>query len=91
MSPRLAGSWPGYVFTGAPVSLPAGHFGLGHGGRQHAPDEYLVIEPENPNLRGFDAATLGYVELLHALARTCAGTLQASVAASASTTCGSIS
>ena len=70
LSPRLAGSWPGYVFTGAPVSLPAGHFGLGHGGRQHAPDEYLVIEPENPNLRGFDAATLGYVELLYALSQT---------------------
>ncbi|HMD48827.1 MAG TPA: M20/M25/M40 family metallo-hydrolase, partial [Bryobacteraceae bacterium] len=29
--PRLAGSWPGYVFTGDPVRLPAGHFGLGHG------------------------------------------------------------
>src|ERR1700761_6059303 len=26
LSPRLAGSWPGYIFTGAPVSLPAGHF-----------------------------------------------------------------
>ena len=24
LSPRLAGSWPGYIFTGAPVSLPAG-------------------------------------------------------------------
>ncbi|MGH7186413.1 MAG: M20/M25/M40 family metallo-hydrolase, partial [Pseudomonadota bacterium] len=29
--PRLAGSWPGYVFTGDPLRLPAGHFGLGHG------------------------------------------------------------
>jgi acetylornithine deacetylase/succinyl-diaminopimelate desuccinylase-like protein len=28
--PRLAGSWPGYFFTGEPLSLPAGHFGLGH-------------------------------------------------------------
>lgn len=70
LSPRLAGSWPGYIFTGAPVSLPAGHFGLGHGGRQHAPDEYLVIEPENPKLRNFDGATLSYVEFLYALART---------------------
>ena len=66
----MAGSWPGYIFTGAPVSLPAGHFGLGHGGRQHAPDEYLVIEPDNPNLRGFDDASLGYVELLYALSQT---------------------
>ena len=26
MWPRLAGSWPGYVFTGEPLRLPAGHF-----------------------------------------------------------------
>ena len=43
--PRLGGSYPGYVFTNAPLRLPAGHFGLGHGGGAHAPDEYLVIEP----------------------------------------------
>ena len=29
-----------------------------------------MIEPENPNLRNFDGATLGYVELLYALAQT---------------------
>jgi hypothetical protein len=29
--PRIAASWPGYVFTGEPLNLPAGHFGLGHG------------------------------------------------------------
>ena len=40
--PRLAGSWPGYVFTGEPLNLPAGHFGLGHGNGAHAPDEYLI-------------------------------------------------
>src|SRR5437660_4187190 len=33
--PRLAGSWPGYVFTGDPLRLPAGHFGLGHGSGAH--------------------------------------------------------
>ncbi|MBZ5526059.1 MAG: M20/M25/M40 family metallo-hydrolase, partial [Acidobacteriia bacterium] len=37
MMPRLAGSWPGYVFTGNPLRLPAGHFGLGHGSGAHAP------------------------------------------------------
>src|SRR6476661_6521287 len=37
--PRSAGSWPGYVFTGAPLNKPAGHFGLGHGSGAHAPDE----------------------------------------------------
>src|SRR2546430_227723 len=33
--PRLAGSWPGFVFTSEPVKLPAGHFGLGHGNGAH--------------------------------------------------------
>ncbi|PYI89485.1 MAG: twin-arginine translocation pathway signal protein [Verrucomicrobia bacterium] len=46
--PRNAGSWPGYVFTGAPLRLAAGHFGLGHGSGAHAPDEYYVIESANP-------------------------------------------
>src|SRR5207248_9315930 len=41
--PRNAGSYPGYVFTNLPLSLPAGHFGLGHGSGAHAPDEYYVI------------------------------------------------
>jgi len=68
MTPRLAGSWPGYIFTGAPVSLPAGHFGFGHGSRQHAPDEYYVIEAEHPKLRGMAGATEGYVSFLYALA-----------------------
>ncbi len=27
--PRGGGSWPGYDFTNAPLSLPAGHSGLG--------------------------------------------------------------
>jgi acetylornithine deacetylase/succinyl-diaminopimelate desuccinylase-like protein len=44
--PRGAFSWPGYVFTGEPLRLPAGHFGLGHGSGAHAPDEYY--EPEGP-------------------------------------------
>jgi acetylornithine deacetylase/succinyl-diaminopimelate desuccinylase-like protein len=70
LSPRLAGSWPGYIFTGAPVSLPAGHFGFGHGSRQHAPDEYYVIEAEHPKLRGMAGATEGYAAFLYALART---------------------
>jgi acetylornithine deacetylase/succinyl-diaminopimelate desuccinylase-like protein len=66
--PRLAGSWPGYLFTGAPLRLPAGHFGLGHGARIHAPDEYLLIESTNPRLSGFDAAVKSYVDYLYAMA-----------------------
>jgi acetylornithine deacetylase/succinyl-diaminopimelate desuccinylase-like protein len=40
MWPRNAGSYPGYVFTGEPLKLASGHFGLGHGSGAHAPDEY---------------------------------------------------
>jgi acetylornithine deacetylase/succinyl-diaminopimelate desuccinylase-like protein len=68
--PRLAGSWPGYLFTGDPLRLPAGHFGMGHGGGAHAPDEYYVIEPSNPKVADFDTATFSYVELLYEFART---------------------
>jgi acetylornithine deacetylase/succinyl-diaminopimelate desuccinylase-like protein len=66
--PRLAGSWPGYVFTGDPLRLAAGHFGLGHGNGAHAPDEYLVIESANPKVQGFDGAVLSQVEYLYELA-----------------------
>jgi acetylornithine deacetylase/succinyl-diaminopimelate desuccinylase-like protein len=65
--PRNAGSWPGYVFTGEPLRLPAGHFGLGHGSGAHAPDEYYVIESANPKVQGLDGATRSYVEFLYEL------------------------
>jgi acetylornithine deacetylase/succinyl-diaminopimelate desuccinylase-like protein len=68
MLPRLAGSWPGYVFTGDPLRLPAGHFGLGHGSGAHAPDEYYVIESANPKLQGMDGAVRSHVEFLYELA-----------------------
>jgi acetylornithine deacetylase/succinyl-diaminopimelate desuccinylase-like protein len=68
MWPRNAGSWPGYVFTGDPLRLPAGHFGLGHGGGAHAPDEYYVIESSNPKIQGFDGAVKSFVEYLAELA-----------------------
>ena len=67
--PRLAGSWPGYVFTGDPLHLPAGHFGMGHGSGAHAPDEYYVIESANPKIKGMDGATYSHVEFLYSLAQ----------------------
>ena len=67
--PRNAGSWPGYVFTGDPLRLPAGHFGLGHGSGAHAPDEYYVIESSNPKVQGMDGAALSHVEYLFELAQ----------------------
>lgn len=68
LSPRGPGSWPGYVFTGDPLRLPAGHFGLGHGHGAHAPDEYYVIESGNPKLQGMDGAVRSYAEYLYELA-----------------------
>ena len=67
--PRNAGSYPGYVFTDAPLHLAAGHFGLGHGSGAHAPDEYYVIESSNPNVQGFDGAVMSFVEYLYELGR----------------------
>jgi acetylornithine deacetylase/succinyl-diaminopimelate desuccinylase-like protein len=66
--PRLAGSWPGYLFTAAPLNLPAGHFGLGHGARAHAPDEYYLIDSQNPRLSGYREAVKSYVDYLYQLA-----------------------
>ncbi len=65
--PRSAGSWPGYVFTNAPLSLAAGHLGLGYGTGAHAPDEYYVIESNNPKVQGLDGAIASFVEFLYAL------------------------
>jgi acetylornithine deacetylase/succinyl-diaminopimelate desuccinylase-like protein len=68
--PRNAGSWPGYVFTGEPLKLAAGHFGLGHGSGAHAPDEYYIIESANPKVQGFDGAVRSFVEYLAEVAAT---------------------
>jgi acetylornithine deacetylase/succinyl-diaminopimelate desuccinylase-like protein len=66
--PRLAGSWPGVTFTGAPLRLAAGQFGLGHGDGAHAPDEYWIIESSNPKVAGMDGAVRSFVEFFYALA-----------------------
>ena len=70
MFPRLAGSWPGYVFTGDPLRLAAGHFGLGHGSGAHAPNEYYVIESSNPKVEGLDGAVKSHVEYLYEVAKS---------------------
>ena len=66
--PRSRGSWPGYVFTEPPLSLAAGHFGLGHGSGAHAPDEYYLIDSANPKLCGFDGSVRSFVDYLYELA-----------------------
>lgn len=67
--PRNAGSYPGYVFTGAPLKLASGHFGLGHGSGAHAPDEYYVIESSNPKVEGLDGAVMSFVDYLYELGK----------------------
>jgi acetylornithine deacetylase/succinyl-diaminopimelate desuccinylase-like protein len=69
MWPRNAGSYPGYVFTGAPLKMASGHFGLGHGSGAHAPDEYYVIESSNPKVEGYDGAVMSFVQYLYELAK----------------------
>lgn len=66
--PRNAGSWPGFVFTGEPLKLPAGHFGLGHGNGAHAPNEYYMVESSNPRFEGIDGAARSHVDYLFAMA-----------------------
>jgi acetylornithine deacetylase/succinyl-diaminopimelate desuccinylase-like protein len=66
--PRLAGSWPGYVFTGAPLKIPAGQFGLGHGSGAHAPDEYFVVESTNPKVLGMVEASVAFADFLYEIA-----------------------
>lgn len=70
LSPRGAGSWPGYVFTGDPLRLAAGHFGLGYGTGAHAPNEFYVIDSSNQKVQGIDGAARSHVEYLYQLART---------------------
>jgi hypothetical protein len=39
------------------------------GSGAHAPDEYYIIESANPEIQGFDGATMSFVEYLYELAR----------------------
>ena len=68
LNPRLAGSWPGAMFTSPPLSLPAGQFGLGHGSGAHAPDEYFVVESSNEKVAGVVDAAMAYVDFFYQVA-----------------------
>ena len=69
LNPRLAGSWPGVVFTGPPLNLPAGQIGIGRGGGAHAPNEWYLIESSNPKVAGLDELTMMYVDFLYEVAK----------------------
>ena len=66
--PRNPGSWPGYVFTGPPLKLAAGHFGLGNGDGAHAPNEYYLVDSTDPKVVGLNGAVRSFVDYLYALA-----------------------
>lgn len=68
ITPRNAGSWPGVIFNGAPLNLPASQFGLGRGGGAHAPNEWFLIESSDPKVYGLDEATMAYVDYLYVVA-----------------------
>jgi acetylornithine deacetylase/succinyl-diaminopimelate desuccinylase-like protein len=70
LSARSAGSWPGVMFTGAPLNLPAMGFGAGRGGGAHAPNEWFLIESSNPKVAGFTEQAGVYADFLYEVART---------------------
>jgi acetylornithine deacetylase/succinyl-diaminopimelate desuccinylase-like protein len=70
LSPRSAGSWPGVVFSGPPLNLPASQFGIGRGNGAHAPDEWFLIKSASPNVAGIDEASLLFADLLYEIAAT---------------------
>jgi acetylornithine deacetylase/succinyl-diaminopimelate desuccinylase-like protein len=68
LRPRNAGSWPGVVFNGPPLNLPASQFGLGRGGGAHAPNEWFLIESSDPKVYGLDQVTMAYADYLYMIA-----------------------
>lgn len=70
--PRNAGSWPGVIFNGPPLNLPASQFGLSRGGGAHAPNEWFLIDSSDPKVNGLDEATMAYVDYLYVVSEEAA-------------------
>jgi hypothetical protein len=56
------------VFTGAPLNLPAGQYGIGRGNGAHAPNEWFLIESSNPKVAGLDEQAMLYADFLYTVA-----------------------
>lgn len=69
VTPRSAGSWPGVIFNGAPLNLPAFQFGVSRGSGAHAPNEWFLIKSVNPKVNGFDEAAMAFVDYLYIVAQ----------------------
>lgn len=65
--PHSAGSAPFCMFNGEPLNLPFIFGGLGHGGRAHSPNEYLVVEEGGPT-GGLRTLEKSYVSILQNIA-----------------------
>lgn len=74
--PRNAGSWPGVIFNGPPLNLPASQFGLSRGGGAHAPNEWFLIDSSDPKVNGLDEATMAYVDYLYVVSQEAAKAAQ---------------
>lgn len=57
------------TFTGPPLRMAAGHFGLGRGGGAHAPDEWLLIDSSNSKVAGFEQQAVAFADYLYEVAR----------------------
>lgn len=66
--PLSAGSEPLYLFTQDPLNLPMIRYGLGHGSRNHAPNEYLVVEGKG-KVAGVVEIEKAYVDFLYQVAQ----------------------
>ncbi|QNM82293.1 M20/M25/M40 family metallo-hydrolase [Sphingomonas sabuli] len=72
LSARAAGSWPGVMFTGAPLKLPALGFGAGRGGGAHAPNEWFLVDSTNPKVAGMAEQSEIYADFLYEVAKAAA-------------------
>jgi acetylornithine deacetylase/succinyl-diaminopimelate desuccinylase-like protein len=66
--PHIAGSAPFCMFNREPLSLPFVIGGLGHGGRAHAPNEYIVVQEGGPT-SGLRTLEKSYVAILDNLSK----------------------
>lgn len=64
--PTTAGSAPFSMFAAPPLKLPFITGGMGHGGRAHSPNEYLVIGEGGPT-GGFVTMEKSFVSILYNL------------------------
>ncbi len=66
--PHMAGSAPFCMFNREPLNLPFVEGGIGHGGRAHAPNEYIVVEEGGPT-GGLITLEKSYVAILDNLSK----------------------